>query len=372
MKQFLKRFVIGCLALCCLTPVLQAQAPADYRKKSKYKDWVNLAPKLEEDFFTPAEAARIGDNLLLYQQVTGGWPKNIYMPAELTKKERDKVIAAKNDVNESTIDNKATTTEIRYLSRLYLATGKEKYRDAAIEGIRYLLKAQYPNGGWPQFWPRSKGYYTHITYNDNAMINVMKLLRDAAKKKAPYTYLPDSICKAAKASFDLGIDCILKTQVRQNGRLTVWCAQHDEHTLAPAKARAYELPSLSGQESDNIVLLLMGISKPSPEIIAAVEGAVAWFQEVKIEGLKRETFTNADGKKDYRMVPCQEEDDCSPLWARFYTLEDNRPFFCDRDGVKRYNLSEIGYERRNGYSWYNDDGEEVLEKYAEWKKKICK
>ena len=103
-----------------------------------------------------------------------------------------------------------------------------------------------------------------------------------------------------------------------------------------------------------------------------VEGAVAWFQEVKIEGLKRETFTNADGKKDYRMVPCQEEDDCSPLWARFYTLEDNRPFFCDRDGVKRYNLSEIGYERRNGYSWYNDDGEEVLEKYAEWKKKICK
>ena len=180
MKQFLKRFVIGCLALCCLTPVLQAQAPADYRKKSKYKDWVNLAPKLEDDFFTTAEAARIGDNLLLYQQVTGGWPKNIYMPAELTKKERDKVIAAKNDVNESTIDNKATTTEIRYLSRLYLATGKEKYRDAAIEGIRYLLKAQYPNGGWPQFWPRSKGYYTHITYNDNAMINVMKLLRDAA------------------------------------------------------------------------------------------------------------------------------------------------------------------------------------------------
>ena len=158
--------------------------------------------------------------------------------------------------------------------------------------------------------------------------------------------------------------------MRQNGKLTVWCAQHDEHTLAPAKARAYELPSLSGQESDDIVLFLMSLSKPSPEIIASVEAAVAWFKQVQIDGLKRETFTNADGKKDYRMVPCENNEDCSPLWARFYTLEDNRPFFCDRDGVKRYDLSEIGYERRNGYSWYNDGGLKVFKKYEQWKKKI--
>lgn len=29
------------------------------------------------------------------------------------------------------------------------------------------------------------------------------------------------------------------------------------------------------------------------------------------------------------MVPCE---DCPTLWARFYELETNRPFFCDRDG----------------------------------------
>lgn len=66
------------------------------------------------------------------------------------------------------------------------------------------------------------------------------------------------------------------------------------------------------------------------------------------------------------MIPCT---DCPPLWARFYTLEDNRPFFSDRDGVKKFDISEIGHERRNGYSWYNSDGLKVFKKYEQWKKK---
>jgi pectinesterase len=57
------------------------------------------------------------------------------------------------------------------------------------------------------------------------------------------------------------------------------------------------------------------------------------------------------------------------MWARFYELENNRPFFCDRDGIKKYTLAEIGYERRNGYSWYSDSPQKILDKYPEWKKK---
>lgn len=366
----MKRTIFFCALLALFTGA-NAQKTTDYKEKHPYKDWVKLAPKLDDAFFTTPEAVRIADNVLLYQQTTGGWPKNIYMPAELTADEYQKALADKDNVNQSTIDNNATSTEIRYLSRIYLATGIEKYKDAALEGIRYLLKAQYPNGGWPQFWPRPKGYYTHITYNDNAMVNVMNLLRDVYNKKAPYTYVPDTLCQRARIAFDKGVECILNTQVKQNGKLTVWCAQHDEHTLAPAKARAYELPSLSGAESDNIVLLLMSIPDPSPRIIASVEAAVSWFKANMITGIMRKDFTNSEGKKDYRMVPCPQDDyPCPVFWARFYTLEDNRPFFCDRDGVKKYDISEIGYERRNGYSWYNNAGLKVLKKYEQWKKQI--
>lgn len=364
----MKQIIVGCLLLLG-TASLPAQPKAGHKENNSYKEWVRMAPKLDDSFFATPEAARIGENVLLYQQTTGGWPKNIYMPSELSAEERQKALKNKDNINQSTIDNNATTTEIRYLSRLYLATQTERYRNAALDGIGYLLRAQYDNGGWPQFWPRNKGYYTHITYNDNAMVNVMNLLRDVAEGRTPYTYVPDSIRQQARQAFDRGVECILNTQVRQDGRLTVWCAQHDEHTLAPAKARAYELPSLSGAESDNIVLLLMSLPHPSERVRAAIEAAVAWFRQVQIDGLRREYFTDEQGRRDYRMVPCTPDEACEPLWARFYTLEDNRPFFCDRNGIPRYDLSHIGHERRNGYSWYNNAGTKVLKKYEQWKKK---
>ena len=345
------------------------ESKKDENRPMAYKDWVKDAPKYDDAFFTTPEAARIAENVLLYQQTTGGWPKNIRMQSVLTPEEREKALEMKTKVNESTIDNDATITEIQYLSRMYNATGDEKYKEAVIRGIQYIYDAQYPNGGWPQFWPRNKGYYTRITYNDDAMVNVMGLVRNIYEKKAPYTFLPDSIIDQAKVSFDKGVECILATQIKKDGKLTVWCAQHDEVTLEPAKARAYELPSLSGQESDDIVMLLMSIPNPSPEVIASVEGAVQWFKDSQVTGLKREFFVNEEGKKDYRMVAC---DDCEALWARFYDLDTNEPFFSDRDGVKKSDLSEIGYERRNGYSWYNNHGAKVLKRYERWKRDLSK
>lgn len=356
------------LLLLILTEA-SAQKVTDYKQQRNYKEWVHIAPRFDNTFFHTEEAQRIGDNVLLYQKNTGGWPKNIFMPKELNKQEYATVLKAKEDVNQSTIDNNATTTEIQYLSRLYLATQIEKYKDGALKGIRYLLEAQYDNGGWPQYYPRPTGYYIQITYNDNAMVRVMNQLRDIYEKKAPYNFIPAETCRQTRQAFEKGIECILNTQVRQNGELTVWCAQHDRNTLQPCKARAYELPSLSGQESDNIVFLLMSLPNPSAKVIASIEGAIKWFKKSGISGIKKEYFTTDDGEKDYRMISCE---DCSTLWARFYDLETNRPFFCDRDGIKRYDISEIGHERRNGYSWYNNDGSKVLAKYEQWKEKLGK
>ena len=50
-------------------------------------------------------------------------------------------------------------------------------------------------------------------------------------------------------------------------------------------------------------------------------------------------------------------------------LDNNKPFFCDRDGIKKYSLAEIGPERRNGYAWYISTPEKVLKKYPKWKEK---
>ncbi|HYT69764.1 MAG TPA: pectate lyase, partial [Gemmatimonadales bacterium] len=54
-----------------------------------------------------------------------------------------------------------------------------------------------------------------------------------------------------------------------------------------------------------------------------------------------------------------------PLWARFYEIGTNRPIFSDRDGVIRYDLREIGEERRRGYLWYSDEAS-TLRRYDAW------
>lgn len=315
-------------------------------------------------YFQTAEARRVGDQLLLYQRHTGGWPKNTDMTAPLTPGQQDSVRLQKSRRDDSTIDNKATTTQMAYLARLYQQTKDRRYRDAFHQAMTFLLSGQYDNGGWPQFWPENREYQVHITYNDDAIVNVLKILRDVIKSKEPYNngLVDDTMRQQAAKAFDKGIDCILATQIIVDGQPTVWCQQHDRTTLLPAKARAYELPAFCTQESAGIVLLLMQISKPGERIIRAVNGAMKWLDEHKIVGYRLERYKVA-GKTDRRLV---QDSQAKPLWARFYDLENGKPFFCDRDGQPKRSMEEIGYERRNGYSWYNDHPAELYDKYKTW------
>ena len=51
----------------------------------------------------------------------------------------------------------ATTSEIRFLSRAYRATKDERYKQAVIKGIQFILDSQTPTGGWPKAFPLETG-----------------------------------------------------------------------------------------------------------------------------------------------------------------------------------------------------------------------
>jgi PelA/Pel-15E family pectate lyase len=194
----------------------------------------------------------------------------------------------------------------------------------------------------------------------------MEVLRDIERRAPEYLFLTDADRARAKSAVERGVDCILKTQVSQGGKLTVWCAQHDEKTLLPAKARAYEHPSLSGSESVGIVRFLMGIDHPPMQVVSAVQGAVAWFNANRITGI-RVVAQPAPGTPKGVDNTVVEDASAPPLWARFYELGTNRPIFSGRDSVIRYSLAEIEYERRNGYRWYVDGPARLLEAdYPAW------
>ena len=319
------------------------------------------------EFYQTPEASRIGDQVLLWQRSTGGWPKNQdkAMIAPMTDGQRQAVLADKQRQDDSTIDNNATTTQMIYLARLYQATGEARYRDGFRQGVRYLVSGQYPNGGWPQFWPEMHGYQIHITYNDDAMVNTLMMFRDMYEGKEPYQgdLCDPSLKKTLKTAFDKGIECILATQIRTDGQLTIWCQQHDRETLLPAPARAYELPSYSTQESAKIVQLLMELPNPDKRVKAAVHAAMAWFDKYKLTGLRVVRTRSEDGKRDTRLI---SDPDASPIWGRYYDLDNCLPYVCDRDGIPRRRLEDIGTERRNGYSWYNDRAAALYPLYDAW------
>lgn len=314
------------------------------------------------------EAIRIANNVLLYQKNCGGWPKNINMQLVLSNTEKNELKNTQSSNAGCTIDNGAVSYELTYLSKVYGAISNDSIKSVLktsfIKGVQYLINMQYDNGGWPQFYPLKGGYANHITYNDNAMINVMQILRHIYNKDSQYAIKADAtMVSKAKTAFDKGVECILKTQYIRNGKPTVWCAQHHYSTLVPVLARSYELPSLSGAESEGIIKLLMSLNNPSDEIIRAIYGAVSWYDESRIVGQKLISYTNSDGIGDKKII---FDSNAPDMWGRFYDLVSNRPIFSDRDGVMKYSIAEIGHERRNGYSWYGSAGFSVFSSNNSW------
>jgi pectinesterase len=358
------------LKITIITLVLISSPTALTGQKSiNQLSWKSVAIHMPDEWYGSEESKQVTENVLLYQRDSGGWPKNTPFHKPLSEVEKTKISDEKG-LNDATLDNDATTTEMRFLARMYNKTGTEKYKTTFQNGLNYIFEAQYDNGGWPQFYPLRKGYYTHITYNDNCIVNIMELLKDIFNKKPMYGFVAsDDVIKKATESFNKGVDCILKTQIIVKGKSTVWCAQHDEVTFLPAKARSYELPSFSGAESVGIIKLLMEIPDPSQSIIKSVQSAIEWLDAHRIKNTRWKSFINKDGLKDRKIV---SDPNAGDMWARFYDLDTELPFVCDRDGIKKKSLEEIGYERRNGYNWYTDAPKEVLDKYPAWKTKWIK
>jgi PelA/Pel-15E family pectate lyase len=311
----------------------------------------------------------VADNMLIYQRTAGGWPKHIgNEKIDYTKKLGPAEKAAFIDdasMNDATIDNDATSKEIRYLAGAYAHTKNREYLRAVEKGLHFLLEMQYKNGGFPQFYPDKSLYRSEITYNDNAMVNALNVLDDVALGMNGMDIVAPSLKAPCADAVKRGIVCILKTQLKTKGKLAVWCAQYDHRTYQPAKARSYELPSLSGNESVGIVEFLMRIPNPSANIRQAITSAVEWFGKVKIEGY-RFVFVR-DLAQSNGMDRVLQPAPGSVIWARFYDMDSDEPFFCGRDGIRKRTVAEIEHERRVGYAWYGEWPARLLDKeYPEW------
>ena len=253
----------------------------------------------------------------------------------------------------ATIDNDATIQEMRLLAVRYKETTNSTYKSAFKssfnKAVNFLLTMQRSTGGLPQVWPKRGNYSDHITLNDNAMVRAMIAMMDIANGTSPFDsdIIDNATRSQMQAALEKAIDYLIRAQIVNNGTPTVWCAQHDTANYAPRPARAYELESKSGSESAGVIWFLMNWPKQTPAVQKAVTSAINWYKKTKVTGLyfnkKAGTFEQRDG---------------NVLWYRFYEVDSDDYFFCDRDGAstKTQDFTKISEERRTGYQWAGDYG----------------
>ena len=342
------------------------QVPSTMLLQDGIHHWNLLHPNRSYMRYAETDYEKIADNLIAYQNLDGGWLKNIDWLGVLNS---DSVKATLNDFEkQSTLDNRNTFSQIEYLADTYVLTNKLKYRLAVEKGLDYLLDTQKENGGW-RGWDVDA-----VTFNDDVTTGALELCRNILQGDKSFLWLDQKYLDKIKIAYTRGINLILKTQYIQNGVKTVWAQQYDNVTLEPVKARSFELPGLTAWESSNIVLLLMGIENPSNEIIQAVHDAVNWFKKSAINGIRiqqialnKDKIINQEYPYDNVVV---EDVNAKPIWSRYYELSDNKPFMVKRSGEKVWKLADVNAERRTGDDWYGYWPQEVLDNYPKWLKKI--
>ena len=222
-----------------------------------------------------------------------------------------------------------------------------------------MLAAQFPNGGWPQVYPLEGGYHDNITYNDNAMLHILQLLSDIATQRSEFSFVDRNTRKLCDAAFKKGVRCIFATQVVQDGRPTVWCAQHDPISLAPVAARRMEPASLSGGESAEIVRYLMDLDINSRTLDGSITAAKAWYRNHQMTGIRRDDSVQP---KYFVSDPAATE----VYWARFYHLETDQPVFAGpQDGFIYDDFETMASANRVGYDFYVNRPARLLELSAQ-------
>ena len=312
----------------------------------------------------------VAENMLLLQTASGGWSKHhlgrkVDYTLALGDAEQAALRAADRR-DDATLDNKATTSEIAYLARAHRKTGNPAYLAAAGRGVEYLLQAQYANGGWPQYYPDRSSYRHQITLNDDAMVRAIGLLQDIAEGRGDLAALTPQYGVRAATAAQHGIDSLLALQVKIDGQPTIWAAQYDETTLQPARARAYELPSLAVAESVGVLRLLMRQPQPDARTVAAIESGARWLEAHRLPDLALEHIDapHEETGKDVRLVSKPG----ASLWARFYDLERQQPLVANREG-QVVAFAELPNERRTGYGWYGTWPAKLLaEELPRWRK----
>lgn len=222
----------------------------------------------------------------------------------------------------ATFDDYTTTESVRFLLRLH-AAGSRAHEATLRRGLKFILNAQYPDGGWPQRFPLDEhgDYSVARTFNDQVIHDCILLLLEA------HTTLGDPACREAALR---GMDYFIRAQLpaSQAG----WAQQYGED-LNPVWGRPFEIGTVcSTQTLENIdSLFLFFRITGDPKYLEPVPAALDWLEASRLPDAKDYTHTG------------------------FYEMGTNRPVYILQTGTTvedvKYTLT---YEKEGCYPYAHE------------------
>lgn len=267
--------------------------------------------------------------LLRGQLRTGGWFYHIeFDPAKRQEYGYLDVPKRKKQKQKTTLDDDTTQSAVRFLIRLDKILGfkEERIHKAVTYALDSMLKAQFPNGGWYQWWDRYPTSASPTEYpvmaasypeswsrkwlndwtgvyfiNDELVPNMIETMLVAYDTYGDNRYL----ASAEKAGYFLLLAQMPDPQ-------PAWAQQYDRN-MHPVWDRKFEPPAITGRESQTVLeaLLLLYRRTGNKKYLDPVPRAISYLKRSRL----------ADGRL-----------------ARFYELKTNRPLYFKRTG-KRYDLT---------------------------------
>jgi len=268
-------------------------------------------------------ARKCADALVWGQLECGGWDYIVDLSPEGERRyfyrhnRNSPDPALKRGRNRGTFDDDTSQAATRFLMELdaVLQQKDAEIHEAVMAALDWVLKAQYPNGGFPQGYPLfPRGYHNFVTYNDNNMFYIQQVLETAWRQYGDPRY--------RQALLKLG-DFFLASQMPEPQ--PVWCQQYDAD-LKPAWARRFEPPAVTACESIGVMraLIRMALFTEDPKYLKPIPPALAWYRRSRLP----------NGR-----------------WARFYELKTNRPLYFTSDHRTTYRLTYSDHDLPDHYSF---------------------
>lgn len=224
--------------------------------------------------------------------------------------------------NNATFDDGNTANATRFLLRIYLTTKEKKYRKSLTKALDFIVKAQYPNGAFPQRFPLKydfihdgfPDYTSYYTLNDGATKTNIEVLVEAYEKLGQKKYL-DSAIKA--------VNFLIAAQGPPDQGC--WAEQYDPKTMKPVTARTHEPAGFVVRESEQVIEVLESFYKMTGDkkYLRPIPNCLNWFYRLNKEAIELKRPA-----------------------ARYYELGSNLPIYV----IRTNETYEGGYGK---YLWSN-------------------